>query len=86
MSRKNENKCNYITNYKSNNMVSNKYKNTKNNIVINIKAIGYTACIAILASSSWPSLRKSAGIRVLILTHLNTLPSIIPCQDNMLPS
>lgn len=33
-------------------MTNYKYKNTKNNIVINIKAIGYTACIAILASSS----------------------------------
>jgi hypothetical protein len=52
MSRKNENKCNYITIYKSNNMPSNKYKNTKNNIITNVKAIGYTACIAILASSS----------------------------------
>ena len=35
MSRKNENKCNYITNYQSNNMTSNKYKNTKNNIITN---------------------------------------------------
>ena len=41
-----------MTNYKSNNIVSNKYKNTKNNIIINVKAIGYTTCIAILASSS----------------------------------
>lgn len=32
MSRKNENKCNSITHYKSNNMVSNKYKNVTNYI------------------------------------------------------
>lgn len=32
MSRKNEKKCNYIANYKSNNMVSNKYKNVTNYI------------------------------------------------------
>lgn len=32
MSIKNENKCNSITNYKSNNMVSNKYKNMTNYI------------------------------------------------------
>ena len=32
MSKKNENKCNYITNYKSNNMVSNKYTNITNYI------------------------------------------------------
>lgn len=52
MSRKNENKCSSITICKSNNMVSNKYKNMKDNIVINIKAIGYTACIAILTTST----------------------------------
>lgn len=33
-------------------MPSNKYKNMKDNIIINVKAIGYTTCIAIVISSS----------------------------------
>ena len=62
MSRKNEKKCNSITNYKSNNMVSNKYKNVTNYIKskqfkTEVITLGSVLAISILV----PEIAMAAG-------------------------